>query len=292
LSEPLYEHPGQVIITPKNITFIGPIDFAQWSNQTYPAAWDRLKTNDRWPGCPTGVLPWGEPLIYWSIGPEEPICNPAIASTTTSKPVWTTNTRTYTTDYKYGLSYTYKDVIVGIHVIVRNRGTVPCTFNVTASIETAPGVWTLIGWQPVIGLPQWAELLLVFSWNTSTFAACNVYRIKIEIVNVLCYPEESYKKDNVYILQWTYFTPETYPDLWFGPDWSCMSTTGGAVKVKVPGDINNSGKVTWEDLGALGLAYGSAPGAANWNPEADINFSNKVTWEDLGILGLNYGKSC
>jgi len=64
------------------------------------------------------------------------------------------------------------------------------------------------------------------------------------------------------------------------------------VSVRIAGDINGSGKVTWEDLGLLGMAYGSKPGDPNWNPEADFNASGKVTWEDLGILGLNYGKSC
>jgi len=293
LSEPLYEHLGQVIITPKTLTFIGPIDFALWSWNTYPADWFRLRTNDRVPpDCPNGVLPWGSPLIYWSIAPEIPICNPAIASTHTSKPVWTTNTRTSNADYKYGLSWQYKGVTIGINAIVKNRGTVPCTFNVTASIETAPGVWTIIGSQPVIELPPCNELTLVFPWDTSTAAHCKAYRIKIEITEVLCIPPEDYLKDNVYILDWTYFTPSTYPDLWYGPDWSCMTTKGGAVYLKLVGDVDGDGVVGSKDNGKLGAAYGSRPGQAAWNPEADFDGDGVVGSKDNGKLGANYGKRC
>jgi len=290
LSKPLYEHPGQVIITPKNVTFLGPIDFALWSSLTYPANWTRLATNDRWPQC-GGILPWGSPIIYWSIAEEIPICNPAIASAATSKPVWTTNTRTYNTDYKYGLYYTWKGTIVNIHAIVKNRGTVPCTFTVTASIETAPGVWTIIDSMPVVDLLQLEELELVFLWDTST-ATCKAYRIKIEIINVECTPPEDYTKDNVYILEWTYFTPTSYPDLWYGPDWSCMSTKGGAVKVKMIGDVDDTNYVNWVDLGMLGIAYETGPGNPNYNPEADFDNTNYVNWVDQGMLGLAYETGC
>ncbi|MGQ9459789.1 MAG: hypothetical protein ACUVRA_00970 [Candidatus Bathyarchaeaceae archaeon] len=285
--------PEQVIITPKTLTFIGPIDFAQLSWLSYNTDWLRLRTNDRWPDCTNGVLPWGAPIIYWDIAEEEiPICNPAIASSTTSKPVWTTNTRTSNTDYKYGLSWQYKGVTININAIVKNRGTVPCNFTVTASIETAPGVWTVIGSQPVTELPQLAEVVLVFPWNTATASACKTYRIKIEITDVQCQTPEDYIKDNVYILEWTYFTPQNYPDLWYGPDWSCMTTKGGAVKLKLVGDVNGDGSVTWKDLGSLGTAYGAGPTSPNWNPEADFDANDAVTWKDLGSLGTNYGKSC
>jgi len=291
LSEPLTEHPGKVFITEKTLTFIGPIDFAQWSSNVHAANWTRLATNDRWPNC-SGILPWGSPIIYWSIGQEIPICNPAIASTHKSKPVWTTNTRTSNKDYKYGLSWQYKGVTININAIVKNRGTVPCNFTVTASIETAPGVWTVIGSQPVINLPPCNELPLVFPWDTSTADHCKTYRIKIEIIEVLCIPPEDYLKDNVYILDWTYFTPSTYPKLWFGPDWSCMTTTGGAVYLKMVGDVDGDGVVGSKDNGKLGAAYGSRPGQAAWNPEADFDNDGVVGSKDNGKLGANYGKRC
>ncbi|MGQ9460581.1 MAG: dockerin type I domain-containing protein [Candidatus Bathyarchaeaceae archaeon] len=63
--------------------------------------------------------------------------------------------------------------------------------------------------------------------------------------------------------------------------------TGGT---RLPGDVNGDGKVDWEDLEALGRAYGSKPGDPNWNPEADFDANGAVNSRDLGILGANYGQ--
>jgi 5'-nucleotidase/UDP-sugar diphosphatase len=63
------------------------------------------------------------------------------------------------------------------------------------------------------------------------------------------------------------------------------------IKMTIPGDVNGDGRVTWDDLSDLGLAYGSKLGDSYWNPNADIDSSGKVTWDDLSTLGLNYGKS-
>jgi hypothetical protein len=60
---------------------------------------------------------------------------------------------------------------------------------------------------------------------------------------------------------------------------------------RLPGDINGDGKVDWQDLALLGLAYNSSPGDRNWNPAADLNGDGKVDWQDLAIFGLYYGKS-
>jgi parallel beta-helix repeat protein len=58
----------------------------------------------------------------------------------------------------------------------------------------------------------------------------------------------------------------------------------------IPGDINGDLKVSLADLVLLANAYGSKPGAPNWNPDADIDGNGAVGLSDLVILALDYGK--
>jgi endoglucanase len=64
----------------------------------------------------------------------------------------------------------------------------------------------------------------------------------------------------------------------------------GTVKVTIPGDINGDFKVDLKDLVILANAYGSTPGAPNWNPNADINGNGQVGLSDLVILAQHYGQ--
>ena len=103
--------------------------------------------------------------------------------------------------------------------------------------------------------------------------------------------------------------------------WSCQNTTIGAGQVEkvtqtlhVPsdipsgfssfsfnivfeggtyllGDINHDGVVDIHDLVILAAAYGSTPGAPNWNPAADLNKDGVVNLLDLQILANEYGKT-
>lgn len=63
------------------------------------------------------------------------------------------------------------------------------------------------------------------------------------------------------------------------------------VRIKIPGDINGDDTVDIFDLALLGRAYGSTPGAPNWNAEADLNQDNIVNVVDLAFLGENHGKT-
>jgi hypothetical protein len=65
---------------------------------------------------------------------------------------------------------------------------------------------------------------------------------------------------------------------------------GGWVAVTIPGDLNADFKVNLEDLVLLALAYGSTPGAPNWNPNADIDGNGIVGLSDLVLLALHYGQ--
>ncbi len=56
-------------------------------------------------------------------------------------------------------------------------------------------------------------------------------------------------------------------------------------------DINWDLEVDIFDLATVGLAFGSEPGDANWNPDADVKKDNKIDIFDLATVGLNYGCS-
>jgi len=51
-------------------------------------------------------------------------------------------------------------------------------------------------------------------------------------------------------------------------------------------DVNHNGKVNSTDIGAIGSAWNSKPGDANWNAWADVNHSGQVTSTDVGSIGL------
>jgi parallel beta-helix repeat protein len=57
-----------------------------------------------------------------------------------------------------------------------------------------------------------------------------------------------------------------------------------------PGDLNNDGKVSLQDLVVLAKAYGSKPGDPTWNPKADMDGNNIVDQSDLAILAIHYGQ--
>jgi len=65
---------------------------------------------------------------------------------------------------------------------------------------------------------------------------------------------------------------------------------GGWVLVTIPGDLNGGFTVGLLDLVILARAYGSKPGAPNWNPNADIEGSGVVGLADLVILAQHYGQ--
>jgi hypothetical protein len=144
---------------------------------------------------------------------------------------------------------------MSITVTVKNYGNFTETFATTVYANT-----TAVQTQQVT-LQSANRAVLTFVWNTTNFAKGN-YTISAYATPV---PGEKDTTNN--------------------------TKTDGWVVVTILGDVNGDGKVAWDDLSALGLAYGSKSGDSNWNPNADINSSGKVDWEDLSILGLNYGKS-
>jgi len=72
---------------------------------------------------------------------------------------------------------------------------------------------------------------------------------------------------------------------------SCFvnSSTGATncIASKNP-DLLFQGKVNILDVSAFGAAWGSTPGAANWNPAADLNGDGKVDLLDASIIGADW----
>jgi uncharacterized repeat protein (TIGR02543 family) len=66
------------------------------------------------------------------------------------------------------------------------------------------------------------------------------------------------------------------------------TVTATFTKLPIPGDVNGDGQVDSSDLLIMTKAYGSTPGASNWNLNCDINRDNIVDAADLFILSQNY----
>jgi hypothetical protein len=69
------------------------------------------------------------------------------------------------------------------------------------------------------------------------------------------------------------------------------ATQSKKIFVSILGDINMDGTVNLQDLVLLAKAYGSKPGAPNWNPKADLDGNGAVGLSDLVLLAKNYGKT-
>lgn len=54
------------------------------------------------------------------------------------------------------------------------------------------------------------------------------------------------------------------------------------------GDVNKDGAVNIYDLQIVGRAFGSTPGAPNWDPRADVNEDNIVNIKDLVLVAIDY----
>jgi len=66
-------------------------------------------------------------------------------------------------------------------------------------------------------------------------------------------------------------------------------TAGDREQFRRLGDVNRDGVIDDVDIAAIKAAYGSKPGAANWNPDADLNGDGKVDILDMTKASGNYG---
>ena len=152
----------------------------------------------------------------------------------------------------------YEGWTVNITVVAKNEGEVSETFNVTAFYDSI-AVDTLT----VTDLASGENTTIIFQWNTQGLPVCQNYTIKAEAEPVLY---ETDLSDNVLI--------------------------DGTVKIKLMGDINGDGIVDIYDLATLAVAFGSSPGAPNWDLEADLDQNDIVDLFDIMEILLNYGWAC
>jgi hypothetical protein len=59
-----------------------------------------------------------------------------------------------------------------------------------------------------------------------------------------------------------------------------------------PLDLNGDGVIDLLDLDIVVHAFGSTPGAPNWNPVADVNGDLRVDLLDYLIIRENFGPAC
>jgi parallel beta-helix repeat protein len=59
----------------------------------------------------------------------------------------------------------------------------------------------------------------------------------------------------------------------------------------IPGDLNQDGTVSSDDVGILGNAFLATSESSNWNPNADINGDGQVNILDAIILSNNFGRT-
>lgn len=150
----------------------------------------------------------------------------------------------------------YRDDNVYVNVTALNQGEAQETFNVTCYANS-----TAIGTQTVT-LAAGASTVLTFVWTTTGFNRGN------------------------YVLSARAIAPpaETVP---------CQvnnSFTDGVVRVKITGDVDDSGMVNIIDLATIGVSFGKGVGEPLYNVDADINHDSLVDISDLAIAGRNYGK--
>ena len=64
----------------------------------------------------------------------------------------------------------------------------------------------------------------------------------------------------------------------------------GQVLITLTGDVDGNFRVDMIDVGLVCDAFGSEPGAPNWNKNADLDGNNRADMIDIGIVCDNFGK--
>jgi hypothetical protein len=151
--------------------------------------------------------------------------------------------------------------VLTIHVTVKNEGTYTDTFDVTLKYNSS-----VIETKRVSDLGSNETQPLIFQWNTAG-VPFGTYTI----------------------------TASAAPAAYEG-DLADNNRSGGSVRVKLPGDVDEDGEVDIADLSWIARAFGTDPRWPEgtdwdqWNPNADINNDNRVDVADLYIAATNYGR--
>lgn len=155
-------------------------------------------------------------------------------------------------------SAVYSGKIVNITVILVNEGHFDSTFNLSIYYGE-----NLIH-EETLSLLINETITLVIGWNTSDFAPCNNYTIRVEVSQV---KYEVDVDDNVYI--------------------------DGYVKIKMLGDINGDGEINIYDIVEACASYGSKEGDPTYNEEADIAPPyGEIDIYDIVTISAKYSTKC
>lgn len=149
----------------------------------------------------------------------------------------------------------YSDWLVTITVAVKNKGTLPETFDVTTYYNSS-----ILGIKTVTDLGPLEQTTLTFTWNTTGLTPYVNYTISAEADTL---PNETDTTDN----QLTY----------------------GTIKVKALGDVNGDRKIDIYDVVLVASIYGSKSGDPNWNIHADLRPDGKIDIYDVVIVCSKYG---
>lgn len=152
---------------------------------------------------------------------------------------------------------TYVGRVVDVTVVVKNFGIDTVNFTVKVYYDD-----TLFGTFDVINLAPQTSANITFTWDTHGISPGHSYTLKARATAL---PYEVSTNYN--------------------------AVTDGSVKIKIVGDVNNDDVVDINDLIAWDQAYGSTPGAPNWNLQADINGDGIVNKEDGILIIQNYRKN-
>ena len=161
-------------------------------------------------------------------------------------------------------TWAYQGASLNVTVTAKNVGDVNESFNLMAFYNAS-----LLGNVSIVDLAPGAEVVEVFTWNTSALAPCSNYTISGQASIV---PFEFNTTNNIFV--------------------------DGTVKIRLVGDINGDGKVDIRDVSLAALAFGTHAGDPRWNPDADITGiiylvpDGAVDIRDIALISKNFGKSC
>jgi len=157
----------------------------------------------------------------------------------------------------------YVGGLLNVSVALENQGVMNASFGVSVYYGTV-----VIGMRNVTDLAVGAVVNLTFGWRVSQGELGFNYAIRVEASAVL---DEVDIGDNIRV--------------------------GGAVFVKMVGDVNGDRLVNIDDLVMVARAlatdssWPSGTGWNQWNPKCDMNYDGVVDVFDLAASGVNYGRT-
>lgn len=174
---------------------------------------------------------------------------------TTSKIIRIAITRDIALTHIQCLDEVYSDWLVTITVIVKNQGTMPETFNVTAYNNTS-----VIEVRTITELGALEQSTVTFTWDTTGITPPTNRTIWAEATAV---PNETDTTNNVLIY--------------------------GITLVKMLGDVAYNRQIDIYDVVRICASYGSESSDPEWDPQADLIPNGEIDIYDVVVVCSKYG---